>query len=100
VWNKYVREIGASEEPIVRPHGFVPCDHITCPDAIFDNLGGARARLRKGIGVSDAIKRSLENTKANQKTSAWLEARTDANPPIHPRVCIDQAAGFREWSEI
>jgi len=64
--------------------GFVPCDHITCPDAIFDNLGGARARLRKGIGVSDAIKRSLENTKANQKTSAWLEARTDAHP-IHPK---------------
>jgi len=49
-------------------------------DAIFDNLRGARARLRKGIAVSDAIKRSLENTKANQKTSAWLEARTDANP--------------------
>jgi hypothetical protein len=63
--------------------GFVPCDHITCPDAIFDNLRGAPARLWKGIVVSDAIKRSLENTRANQKTGAWLEARTDATPPIH-----------------
>src|SRR5260370_1384844 len=36
-------------------------------DRSFDNLRSARERLRKGVVASDAIKKSLENTKANQK---------------------------------
>jgi len=78
--NTFEKSVLRKSPLYVHALGFVPCDHITCPDAIFDNLRGARARLRKGIVVSDAITRSLEDTKASQKTSAWLEARTDANP--------------------
>jgi len=46
----------------------------------FVNLRSARERLRKGIVASDAIKQSLENTKANQKTIARLVVRTDTDP--------------------
>jgi hypothetical protein len=49
-------------------------------DQRFDNLRNARERLRKGIVASDAIKQSLANTKANQKTTARLVARTDTDP--------------------
>src|SRR6266702_1236739 len=49
-------------------------------DSLFDNLRSARERLRKGIVASDAVKRSLENTNANQKTTARLEVRIDTNP--------------------
>ncbi len=49
-------------------------------DNLFDNLRSARERLRKGIVASDAIKKSLENAKSNQKTTARLVARTDNNP--------------------
>src|SRR5260370_42144782 len=49
-------------------------------ERMIDNLRGARERLRKGIVASDAIKKSLESTKANQKTTARLEARADTNP--------------------
>jgi hypothetical protein len=125
VWNKYVREIGASKEAIVT----VPEIHSmrdamfatgqvmwsrgmnqsawTMPniyavgedgkvaegcravealrifhdlDQLFDNLRGARERLRKGIVASDAIKRSMENTKATPKSGAQLRAWTDTNP--------------------
>jgi len=78
--NTFEKSVLPKSPLYVHALGFVPCDHITCPDAIFDNLRDARARLRKGLVVSDAIKRSLEDARANQKTSAWLEARTDANP--------------------
>jgi hypothetical protein len=125
VWNKYVREIGASEEAVVTaaeihsmrdatfavgqvmwsrgmnqtawtmPNIFAVggdgkvaegCRAVETLrvlhdlDQLFENLRSARERLRKGIVASDAIKRSLENTKANQKTSAWLQASTDTNP--------------------
>jgi hypothetical protein len=49
-------------------------------DQLFDNLRGARERLRNGVVASDAFKKSLENTKANQKTTARLTARVDTNP--------------------
>jgi hypothetical protein len=125
VWNKYVREIGASEETLVtateihsmRDATFAVAEVMwsrgtnqtawTMPnifavgedgkvaegcravealrvihdlDQLFDNLRGARERLRRGIVASDAIKKSLENTKANQKTTARLTARVDTNP--------------------
>jgi hypothetical protein len=125
VWNKYVREIGASEEAIVtaaeihnmRDATFAVAEAMwsrgtiqnawTMPsifavgadgkvaegcravealrlvhdlDQQFDNLRGARDRLRKGVVASDAIKKSLENTKANQKTTARLTASVHTNP--------------------
>jgi hypothetical protein len=120
VWNKYVREIGASEEAVVTAaeiHGMRDAAFAvgqvmwtrgtnqsswTMPnyfavgedgkvaegcravealrviydlDRMFDNLRSARERLRKGIVASDAIKKSLENTSTNQKTTARLVAR-------------------------
>jgi len=125
VWNKYVREIGASEEALVTaaeihsmrdatfaagqvmwsrgtnqsawtmPNIFAVggdgkvaegCRAVEALrilydlDRSFDNLRSARERLRKGVLASDAIKKSLENTKANQKTSARLEIRVDSSP--------------------
>src|SRR5713101_6631533 len=119
VWNKYVREIGASEEAIVTAAEIHSMRDMTLAvgqvmwsrgtnqtawtmpnifavgadgkvaegcravealrvihdlDQLFDNLRGARERLRQGIVASDAIKKSLENTKANQKTTARLTA--------------------------
>jgi len=47
---------------------------------MFDNLRSARERLRKGIVASDAIKKSLENTSTNQKTTTRLVVRIDTNP--------------------
>ena len=125
MWNKYVREIGASEEAVVTAaeiHGMrdaafavgqvmwtrgtnqsawtMPnyfavgedgkvaegCRAVEALRVIYDldrmfvNLRSARERLRKGIVASDAIKKSLENTSTNQKTSARLVARTETNP--------------------
>jgi 23S rRNA G2445 N2-methylase RlmL len=127
VWNKYVREIGASEEALVtaaeihsmRDATFATAEMMwsrgtnqsawTMPnifavgadgkvaegcravealrvihdlDQLFDNLRGARERLRQGIVASDAIKKSLENTNANQKTTGRLVAlaRVNTNP--------------------
>src|SRR6266403_972093 len=125
VWNKYVREIGASEEAVVTAaeiHGMRDAAFAvgqvmwtrgtnqsawTMPnyfavgedgkvaegcragealrviydlDRMFVNLRSARERLRKGIVASDAIKKSLENTDTNQKTTARLVARTETNP--------------------
>lgn len=125
VWNKYVREIGASEEALVtaaeihsmRDATFAVAEVMwsrgtnqtawTMPnifavgadgkvaegcravealrviydlDQLFDNLRGARERLRNGVVASDAIKKSLENTKPNPKTTARLTARVDSNP--------------------
>jgi hypothetical protein len=125
VWNKYVREIGASEEAIVtaaeihsmRDGTFAVVQVMwsrgmnqtawTMPnifaigvdgkvaegcravealrvihdlDDLFDNLRGARERLRKGIVASDAMNKSLENTKASQVTTGRLVVLTDTNP--------------------
>jgi hypothetical protein len=125
VWNKYVREIGASEEAVVTvaeihsmrdaasaagqamwsrgtnqtawtmPNYFAVGEDgkvaegcraveairvIYDLDRMFDNLRSARERLRKGIAASDAIKKSLENTHANQKTGFRLEGRVVSNP--------------------
>jgi len=125
VWNKYVREINASEEALVtaaeihsmRDAAFAVGQVMwsrgtnqtawTMPnifalgedgkvaegcravealriiydlDRLFDNVRSARERLRKGIVTSDAIKKSLENKKTNQKASAHLEGRIDTNP--------------------
>lgn len=125
VWNKYVREIGASEEAVVTaaeihsmrdaafavgqvmwtrgtnqsawtmPNYFAVGEDgkvaegcravealrvIYDLDRIFDNLRSARERLRKGIVASDAIKKSLENTSTNQKTTTRLFLRIDTNP--------------------
>jgi hypothetical protein len=125
VWNKYVREIGASEEALVTAaeiHGMRDTTFAvgqamwsrgmnqtawTMPnifavgedgkvaegcravealriihdlDQLFDNLRGARERLRQGIVASNVIKKSLENTNGNQKTTARLTAWVDTNP--------------------
>jgi len=125
VWNKYVREIGASEEALVttaeihsmRDATFAAGQRMwsrgmiqtawTMPnifavgengkvaegcravealrviydlDRMFDNLRGARERLRKGIVASEAIKKSVESTRTNQKTTARFEMRVDTNP--------------------
>ncbi len=125
VWNKYVREIGASEEALVTaaeihsmrdatfamgqimwsrgsnqtawtmPNIFAVgvdgkvaegCRAVEAIrvihdlDRLFDNLRSARDRLRKGIVASDVMKKRLENTNANQKTTARLEVRIDSNP--------------------
>jgi hypothetical protein len=125
VWNKYVREIGASEEALVTAaeiHSMRDATFATTemmwsrgtnqsawtmpnifavgPDGkvaegcravealrvihdlhqLFDNLRGARQRMRQGIVASDAIKKSLENAKTNQKTTARLEVRVSTNP--------------------
>jgi hypothetical protein len=49
-------------------------------DQQFDNLRSARERLRQGIVASDIVKKNLENTKPNQKTTARLTVSVDTNP--------------------
>jgi hypothetical protein len=124
VWNKYVREIGASEEALVTAaeiHNLRDADFAisqlwwsrtnltiwTMPnvyavgsdgkvaegcravetlrvlydlDKLFDNLRGARDRVRKGILFSDEIRKRLDSPASKQKTTARLEARVDTNP--------------------
>src|SRR6266446_5535351 len=148
VWNKYVREIGASEEAIVTaaeihsmrdatfamgqimwsrgtnqtawtmPNIFAVgadgkvaegCRAVEAIrvihdlDSLFDNLRSARERLRKGIVASDAVKRSLENTNANQKTTGRLEVRIDTNPlrPAEIRYVREHGAEhFNQFLEM
>src|SRR6266446_4410808 len=148
VWNKYVREIGASEEAVVtaaeihsmRDGTFAVVQVMwsrgtnqtawTMPsifavggdgkvaagcraveairvihdlDNLFDNLRSARERLRKGIVASDAVKRSLENTNANQKTTGRLEVRIDTNPlrPAEIRYVREHGAEhFNQFLEM
>ncbi len=72
-------------------------------DSLFDNLRSARERLRKGIVASDAVKRSLENTNANQKTTARLEVRIDTNPlrPAEIRYVREHGAEhFNQFLEM
>jgi len=124
VWNKYVREIGASEEALVTAaeiHNLRDADFAisqlwwsrtnltiwTMPnvyavgsdgrwprvavqskrlrvlydlDKLFDNLRGARERVRKGILLSDEVGKILNSPAPKQKTTARLEAHVDTNP--------------------
>jgi hypothetical protein len=48
-------------------------------DMLFDNLRGARERVRKGVLVSDELKRLLEKAPP-QKTSYHLETHISNNP--------------------
>ena len=49
-------------------------------DALFQNLRGARDRLKKGIVVSDEIKSHAEGGNSHAQTTARLEAHSDTNP--------------------
>jgi len=49
-------------------------------DRMFDNLRSARDRLRKGIVLSDEIRKDLENTNPSQKITARLGPRTHTDP--------------------
>src|SRR3989442_3680271 len=53
-------------------------------DVMFDNLRGARDRLRKGIVASDEIKEHLKNADPSQRTTSGskvrVELRVDTNP--------------------
>ena len=72
-------------------------------DSLFDNLRSARERLRKGIVASDAMKKRLENTNANQKTTARLEVRIDSNPlrPAEIRYVREHGAEhFNQFLEM
>lgn len=128
VWNKYVREIGASYEALVSVaeiHNLRDADYATgqslwqrritesiwttpniyavgsdgkisdgCRaietlrilydlDMLFDNLRGARERVRKGILASEEIRKAQENPPAKQRAFTRLEAHVDTNP-VHP----------------
>jgi len=61
--NTFEKSVRRKSPLYVHALGFVPCDHITCPEAIFDNLRGAPARLRKGIVVSDECFRQPKQVK-------------------------------------
>lgn len=49
-------------------------------DRMFDNLRSARDRLRKGIVLSDEIRKDLENTNLTRKTTGRLTSRTYIDP--------------------
>lgn len=49
-------------------------------DMMFDNLRAARERIRKGVLVSDEIRKRLENPPATLKATARLEMRAVNNP--------------------
>lgn len=49
-------------------------------DMLFDNLRAARARVRKGVLISDEIRKRQENPPASQKATAHLETRALNNP--------------------
>src|SRR5437879_11202769 len=46
-------------------------------DVMFDNLRGARDRLRKGIVASDEIKKHLKNADPSQRTGFRVEVRSE-----------------------
>src|SRR5216684_24325 len=145
VWNKYVREIGASEEAIVtaaeihsmRDGTFAAVQVMwsrgtnqtawTMPsifavggdnkvaagcraveairvihdlDQMFDNLRSARERLRKGIVASDAVKKSLEKTNANEKTTGRLEVRIHTNPLRPAEISYVREHGVEHFNEF
>jgi len=49
-------------------------------DDLFQNLQGARDRLRKGIVPSEEVKKWAGNRKAHPQSTAHLEAHADTNP--------------------
>jgi hypothetical protein len=49
-------------------------------DAMFQNLRGARDRVKKGIVVSDEPKNHVEGGNSRPRTTARLEVRSDSNP--------------------
>jgi hypothetical protein len=49
-------------------------------DRMFDNLRSARDRLRKGIVLSDEMRKDLENTNPTGKTTGRLTSRTYIDP--------------------
>src|SRR5437879_13807651 len=56
-------------------------------DVMFDNLRGARDRLRKGIVASDEIKKHLKNADPSQRTGFRVEVRAElreSTNPLHP----------------
>ena len=145
VWNKYVREIGASEEAIVTaaeihsmrdatlaggqvmwsreinqtawtmPNIFAVgadgkvaqgCRAVEAIrviydlDRLFDNLRSARERLRKGIVASDAVKKSLEKTNANEKTTGRLEVGIHTNPLWPAEISYVREHGVEHFNEF
>ncbi len=53
-------------------------------DVMFDNLRGARDRLRKGIVASDEIKEHLKNADPNQKTGFRVLVRAELRESTNP----------------
>ena len=53
-------------------------------DRTFDNLRGARDRLRKGIVASDEIKKHLKNADPNQKTGFRVLVRAELRESTNP----------------
>lgn len=49
-------------------------------DMMFDNLRGARERVKRGILVSDELKKRQDNQPATRKFTAHLETRVTNNP--------------------
>jgi hypothetical protein len=49
-------------------------------DALFQNLRGARDRVKKGIVVSDEIKNHAEGGSSRLQTTARFEVHSDTNP--------------------
>src|SRR6266436_6548551 len=145
VWNKYVREIGASEEALVTAAEIHSMRDMTLAvgqtmwsrgtnqtawtmpnifavgadgkvaqgcraveairvihdlDQLFDNLRSAREWLRRGVVASDAIKKSWENTNANEKTTARLGARLDTNPLRHAEISYVREHGADHFNQL
>src|SRR6202042_871550 len=63
-------------------------------DDLFQNLRGARDRLRKGIVPSEKIKRRVGDPDAQPHSTARLEARADTNPirPAEQRYVQEHGA--------
>jgi len=63
-------------------------------DDLFQNLRGARDRLRKGIVPSEKIKRRVGDPNAQPHSTARLEARADTNPirPAEQRYVQEHGA--------
>src|SRR2546426_5406352 len=53
-------------------------------DVMFDNLRGARDRLRKGIVASDEIKKRLKNADPSQRTGFRVEVRAELRESTNP----------------
>ena len=49
-------------------------------NGMFDDLRGARDRVRRGTLVSDEIRKRQENPPPRQNTVVRLEVRVDTNP--------------------